>query len=61
MLIRYKINEQGKQIAIAKIYTQEEHQIHPKGVDQDSRFIIERLKTKLFGTCCWTRPRRILT
>jgi poly(A) polymerase len=48
MLIRYKINEQGKQIAIAKIYTQEEHQIHPKGVDQDSRFIIERLKTNGF-------------
>ncbi len=43
MLIRYKINEQGKQVAIAKVYTQQEHKIQPRSVDQNARFIIERL------------------
>lgn len=48
MLIRYAVNEQGKQVPIAKIYTQEEHRIPNTKVDRDARFIIEKLKKSRF-------------
>lgn len=44
MLIRYKLNEHGKRVAVAKIYTTQEHRIDPLGVDRDARSIIDRLK-----------------
>lgn len=44
MLIRYKLNEHGKRVAVAKIYTAAEHRIDSLGVDPDARSIIDRLK-----------------
>ncbi|MGM0431235.1 MAG: polynucleotide adenylyltransferase PcnB [Spirochaetota bacterium] len=48
MLKRYKINEHGKQVAIAKVYTPHEHKIDVSSVDGDARSIIQRLQKQGF-------------
>lgn len=48
MLIRYKLNEHGKQVAIAKVYTVNEHKIDLQSVDPEAAFIIEKLKKNGF-------------
>jgi poly(A) polymerase len=45
MLKRYKINEHGKQVAIAKVYTAAEHNIDRGSVDNDALSIIRRLQS----------------
>jgi poly(A) polymerase len=45
MLKRYKINEHGKQVAIAKVYTAAEHNIDRGSVDDDALSIIRRLQS----------------
>lgn len=44
MLIRYKVNDQGKRIPIAKVYVQQEHNISRQMVDKDAVWIIKKLK-----------------
>jgi poly(A) polymerase len=45
MLKRYKINEHGKQVAIAKVFTAAEHSIDRAAVDNDALSIVKRLQS----------------
>jgi len=51
MLKRYKIDENGKRMATADIYTAEEHGINNVLIDKDAVRIIDRLKRSGFDSC----------